>query len=75
MINKGLILLTYSELNILPDPENKDKKSLYREIMKANKFGPEVFPQIQKIFANSWRDKSQSGSWIQNDKGEWEKKK
>lgn len=64
-----------AELNRLVDMENKYRKSLYTEIMKANKFGPEVMPQIQKIFANSWRDKSQSGWWIQNDNGDWEKKK
>jgi len=43
--------------------------------MKANKFDIEVLPRIQKMFANSWRDKSQSGWWIQKDSGEWEKKK
>jgi len=71
----GLNLKEKADLNRLVDLENKDRKDLYTEIMKANKFGPEVLPQIQKIFANSWRDKSQSGWWIQNDKGEWEKKK
>jgi uncharacterized protein YdbL (DUF1318 family) len=71
----GLNLKEKADLNRLVDSENKDRKALYTEIMKANKFGPEVLPQIQKIFANSWRDKSQSGWWIQNDKGEWEKKK
>ncbi|NWF53048.1 MAG: DUF1318 domain-containing protein [Nitrospirae bacterium] len=64
-----------ADLNRLVEMENKDRKALYTEIMKANKFGSEVLPQIQKIFANSWREKSQSGWWIQNDKGEWEKKK
>lgn len=64
-----------ADLSRLIEQENKDRKDLYAEIMKANKFGPDVLPQIQKIFANSWRDKSQSGWWIQKDSGEWEKKK
>ena len=64
-----------ADLSRLIEQENKDRKDLYAEIMKANKFGPNVLPQIQKIFANSWRDKSQSGWWIQKDSGEWEKKK
>jgi uncharacterized protein YdbL (DUF1318 family) len=64
-----------ADLSRLLEQENKDRKDLYAEIMKANKFGPDVLPQIQKIFANSWRDKSQSGWWIQKDSGEWEKKK
>ncbi len=64
-----------ADLSRLIEQENKDRKDLYAEIMKANKFGPDALPQIQKIFANSWRDKSQSGWWIQKDSGEWEKKK
>ena len=70
----GLNLKEKADLNRLVDSENKDRKSLYTEIIKANKLGQENLLQVQKIFANSWRDKSQSGWWIQNDKGEWEKK-
>jgi uncharacterized protein YdbL (DUF1318 family) len=71
----GLNLKEKADLNRLVDSENKDRKSLYTEIIKANKLGQENLLQVQKIFANSWRDKSQSGWWIQNDKGGWEKKK
>jgi uncharacterized protein YdbL (DUF1318 family) len=71
----GLNLKEKADLSRLVEQENKERKALYTEIMKANKFGPEVLPQIQKIFANSWREKSQSGWWIQKDSGEWEKKK
>jgi uncharacterized protein YdbL (DUF1318 family) len=71
----GLNLKEKADLSRLVEQENKERKALYTEIMKANKFGPEVLPQIQKIFANSWRDKSQSGWWIQKDNGEWEKKR
>lgn len=70
----GLSLKERSDLNRLLSEENKDRQALYSEIQKANKFGPEVLPQIQKIFANSWRDNSQAGWWIQNDQGEWQKK-
>jgi uncharacterized protein YdbL (DUF1318 family) len=71
----NLNLKEKADLSRLVEQENKERKNLYTEIMKANKFGPEVLPQIQKIFANSWRDKSQSGWWVQKDSGEWEKKK
>jgi uncharacterized protein YdbL (DUF1318 family) len=71
----NLNLKEKADLSRLVEQENKERKALYTEIMKANKFGPEVLPQIQKIFANSWREKSQSGWWIQKDSGEWEKKK
>jgi len=70
----GLGLKERSELMRLVQSENKDRKALYKEIMKANKFGPEVLPNIQKIFANSWRKKSRPGWWIQEDNGNWKKK-
>lgn len=71
----NLNLKEKADLSRLVEQEDKDRRNLYTEIMKANKFGPDVLPQIQKIFANSWRDKSQAGWWIQKDSGEWEKKK
>ena len=71
----ALPLKDKSDLNRLLDAENRDRRALYTEIMKANKYGPDVLPQIQKIFANSWRDKSQPGWWIQSDRGQWERKR
>jgi uncharacterized protein len=70
----GLNLQEQAKVNQLVDQENKDRTALYREIMTANKFGPESLPQIQKIFANSWRGNSQPGWWVQNDAGQWAKK-
>lgn len=64
-----------ADLSRLVEQENKDRKDLYAEIMKANKFGADALPRIQKLFANSWRDNSQAGWWIQKDSGDWEKKK
>jgi uncharacterized protein YdbL (DUF1318 family) len=61
-------------LSRLMDQENKDRQGLYREIMTANRFGPEALPQIQRIFANSWRAKSAPGWWVQADNGQWAKK-
>jgi len=71
----GLNLQEKSLVNKLIDQENKDRAALYSEIAGANKLGAESVSQIKKIFANSWREKSQSGWWIQNDGGNWEKKK
>ena len=70
----GLNLKEKSDLQNLVNQENRDRQSLYIEIIKANKFGNEVLPQVQKIFANSWRDKSMAGWWIQDDNGQWRKK-
>ncbi len=58
----------------LVQQQNKQRTALYNEIATANKLGPESVPQIQRIFANSWRDKSRPGWWVQDDKGAWTKK-
>jgi uncharacterized protein YdbL (DUF1318 family) len=69
-----LDLREQAQVKQLVDQINKDRTSLYREIQTANKYPSEILPQIQKIFANSWREKSHAGWWIQNDSGEWIKK-
>jgi uncharacterized protein len=71
----GLNLQEKSLVNKLIDQENRDRAALYSEIAGANKLGSDSVSQIKKIFANSWREKSQSGWWVQNDNGNWEKKK
>jgi uncharacterized protein len=70
----GLDLKEQAQVKQLVDQMNKDRTALYREIQAANNYPPEILPQIQKIFANSWREKSQPGWWIQNDNGQWAKK-
>lgn len=63
-----------SDIMNLVNQENRDRQSLYTEIVRANRFGPETIPQVQRIFANSWRGKSQPGWWIQDDSGQWIRK-
>lgn len=70
----GLNLREKAELNRLVSEENKDRMDLYAEIIKANEFGKEVMPQVQKIFANSWRESAGAGWWTQQDDGKWVKK-
>ncbi len=70
----GLDLKEQAQVKQFVDQMNRDRTALYKEIQSANKYPPEVLPQIQKIFANSWREKSHSGWWIQNDSGQWIKK-
>lgn len=74
-VTEGLGLKDKAQLNGLVEGENKDRTALYKEIVSANKLGDEVMPQVQKLFANSWRQKSQQGWWVETDKGDWEKKK
>ncbi len=63
-----------ADVTRLVDQLNKDRTALYAEIVNANKLDTNSLPQIRKIFANSWRGKAQTGWWIQNDSGVWEKK-
>ncbi len=70
----NLNLKEKADLNRLMTQENNNRNALYAEIMRANKLGADSLPKVQKIFANSWRDKSQPGWWIQNDQGGWQKK-
>ena len=70
----GLDLKEQAQVKQFVDQMNKDRTALYKEIQTANKYPPEVLPQIQKIFANSWREKSRPGWWTQNDNGQWIKK-
>ncbi len=70
----GLSLKEKADLARLMDQQNKDSRALYEEIVRANKLGADSVPKVEKAFANSWRDKAQSGWWIQNDAGAWVKK-
>ncbi|MCX5807542.1 MAG: DUF1318 domain-containing protein [Proteobacteria bacterium] len=72
--NSDLNLKEKADVTRLVDQQNKNRTALYTEIVKANKLEANSQPQVQKIFANSWRNKSQTNWWIQNDSGEWEKK-
>ncbi len=71
---KRLSLKEKRDLKMLADEENKDRKNLYQEIVKENKFEEERLKDVQKIFAAQWIKKSRTGWWIQNKKGEWIKK-
>jgi uncharacterized protein YdbL (DUF1318 family) len=70
----GLDLKGKADLRRLVKAENRDRKDLYMEIIKANNLEPRFLPEVEKIFANSWRKKALAGSWIQNDDGTWTRK-
>ena len=72
--NDGLNLKERAEVQQLADAENRDRESLYLEIAKANNFPKESVSKIKSIFAKSWAEQAQSGWWIQDAQGNWEKK-
>jgi len=61
-------------LNRLVDQENADRQALYAEIIRANNLDASKMGELQKLFANSWRDRSSPGWSIQLDNGQWAKK-
>jgi uncharacterized protein YdbL (DUF1318 family) len=70
----GLDLKNKANLRKLVTAENSDRKALYLEILKANNLETRFLPEVEKLFANSWRNKAIAGSWIQKDDGSWIKR-
>ena len=66
----GVPLREQATVRRLVEAENRERMSLYREIAKANKFGEERVPDIQKIFAETWIAKAEKGWWVQQG-GAW----
>jgi uncharacterized protein YdbL (DUF1318 family) len=62
---EGVPLRDQATIRRLVEAENRDRKSLYKEIAKANDFGDERVPDIQRIFAETWIDKAEKGWWVQ----------
>jgi uncharacterized protein YdbL (DUF1318 family) len=62
------------QIKRLSDDENADRRALYEEIIRANKLESKVLPEVERVFANSWRDNAKgNGWWIQKDDGAWTK--
>jgi len=62
-----------AKLNGIVNEENADRRALYKEVAKALEVKDEDLPQVQKSFANQWRQSVRKGWWFQDDLGEWEK--
>ena len=67
----GLDIKSQADLKGLVDADNNDRRNLYYEIAVANSFGSEAVPQIETLFADSWRTKASPGWVIQNNDGSW----
>jgi len=70
----ALSLKEKADLNRLVEQENADRQALYTEIIRANNLDMGKMGELQRLFANSWRDGSKPGWWIQRDNGQWAKK-
>jgi uncharacterized protein YdbL (DUF1318 family) len=69
-----LSLKEKADVNRLVEQENADRQALYAEIVRANNLDPRNLDEVQRLFANSWRDKSAPGWWVQLDSGQWARK-
>jgi uncharacterized protein YdbL (DUF1318 family) len=67
----GVPLRDQATVRRLVEAENRDRMSLYGEIAKANKFGDERVPDIQRIFAETWIAKAERGWWTQKPDRSW----
>jgi len=70
----ALSLKEKADLNRLVEQENADRQALYTEIIRANSLDSGQLGEVQRLFANSWRDKSAPGWWIQQNNGQWGRK-
>lgn len=71
---EGLGLKEKAELKRLVDADNKDRESLYKEIVVANKIDMKKLPEVRGIFAKKWIEEAKEGWWYQDEKGKWVKK-
>jgi uncharacterized protein YdbL (DUF1318 family) len=71
---EGVALRDQATIRRLVEAENRDRRSLYAEIAKANDFGTDRIPEIEKIFAETWIDKAETGWWVQGAGSTWKQK-
>ncbi len=73
----GLDLKAFTALKKLVKEENKDRESLYKEILQANKLeiSKENSERVGKLFAVAIQKTMKEGHWYQVKKDKWEKKK
>lgn len=77
----GLDLKALTQFKKLIDEENKDRKALYEEILRANKveLNKENMAKVETLFAQAIRSKMKEGQWyevkIDEKKTAWEQKK
>ncbi len=81
--NKGLLTIRDSSslslsdkgtLRSLVQKDNQAREQLYAEVARALDLQSGQVSDVQEIFARTWRDKAQSGWWIQKDSGQWTQK-
>lgn len=71
----GLNLQAKAALRKLVKEDNGDRMKLYGEVAKALNIEASQIERIQKIFAENWIKGAKAGWWVQQEDGNWVKKK
>jgi uncharacterized protein YdbL (DUF1318 family) len=71
----GLNLQAKAALRKLVKEDNSDRMKLYAEVAKALNIEASQIERIQKIFAEYWIRGARAGWWVQQENGEWVKKR
>ena len=69
-----LSLRERASLQRLVQAENRDRRALYLEVMKALGVAPRDLPRIQHIFAREWQRTAPRGTWVEIKPGKWTRK-
>lgn len=69
----GLELKARAKVSRLVSEENADRLRLYAEIARANGFA-EKSDEVQRIFAQSWREKARPGWYLEQEDGSWQRR-
>jgi uncharacterized protein YdbL (DUF1318 family) len=60
-----------TEVSVLVNAENADRKVVYLAIVEQNQLGERLLPTVESIFAGVQRDKAAAGEKIQDPRGSW----
>jgi uncharacterized protein YdbL (DUF1318 family) len=72
--SSSLSLAEKGKLRSLVEKDNEARRQLYQEVARALDLKSNQVSDVQEIFARTWREKADSGWWIQKDGGEWVRK-
>lgn len=70
--NDGLSVQQVASVQRIIAADNAARRNLYAEVAKA--LNTTETGRVQAVFARTWRDKAQSGWWVQEDNGVWQRK-
>ncbi len=54
--------------------ENRGREAIIDTFMRQNSIPPSDAARVRASFAKAYRDRAQSGDWVQNDRGQWERR-